>query len=211
MGSSSSDHDSYMKVDDSELFEEYDDSVWHDKDCWRPFEEAIGVSGSKLCLACQSLFSGYKETQTFYRHYYRLAALQSTAERGCQLCILVRSKVDRETKNHSPCEVLRLTFVIYQADLKDGITTFELWFHFLRACKGLRYGDVVWGIKTIDFVLSDGKLQLHSTSIWYNFRNRTSTTDISCVFQMSMRLSSVATRLHQILSPRKIVFLRTDG
>ena len=158
MGSSSSDHDSFREVDDSELSEEYDDSVWHDKDCWRPFEEPVGVSGSKLCPACRSLFSGCRETEVFYKHYYRLLALRSTADRGCQLCTLVRSKVDRETKNHSPSEVLRLTFVMYQADMQDGITAFEIWFHFLRVCKGPRYGDVVWGIKTIDFVLSEGKL-----------------------------------------------------
>ena len=163
MGSSSSDNDSFMKVDDSDLFEEYDDSVWHDEDCWRSFEEPTGVSGSKLCPACQSLFSGCKETQKFYKHYYRLLALQRSAERGCQLCTLVRSKVDRETKNHGPSEVLRLTFVIYQADAKEGITAFEIWFHFLRACQGARHGDVVWGIKTIDFVLSEG--ELHRTPL----------------------------------------------
>ena len=158
MGSSSYDHDSFMKVDDSELFEEYDDSVWHDKDCLRPFEESGGILCSKLCHACQSLFSGCKEKQKQYEHYYRLSALQSTAERGCQLCTLVRSKVDRETKNHRPSEVLRLIFEIYQASMEDGITAFELWFHFLRLCKRARYGDTVWGIKTIDFVLSKGEL-----------------------------------------------------
>ena len=170
MGSSSSDHDSFMKVDDSEIFE-YDSSVWHDEERWRPFEEPIGVSGSKLCHACQSLFSGRKETELFYKHYYRLLTLQSTAERGCQLCTLVLSKVDRETKNHHPSEVLRLTFVIYQADMKDGITALEIWFHFLRACKGARSGDVVWGIKTIDFVLSEGELHCTPLQAAMTFEN----------------------------------------
>ena len=158
MWSSSSDNDSFMKVDDSELFENYDASLWRDDTCSTPFEEPNGISSSKLCLACQSLFSGYKETQKDYKHYHRLSALRTTAERGCHLCTLVRSKVDRETTNHRPSEVLRLSFVIYQASAHDGETAFEVWFHFLRACKGARCGDVVWGIKTIDFLLSQGNL-----------------------------------------------------
>lgn len=158
MASSSSDNDSVMMVDDSDLYEDYDDSVWHDKICSRPFEEPSEIAGSKLCHACQSLFSGYKESQKHYKHYYHLSALRSTAERGCHLCTLVRSKVDRETPNHRPSEVLRLSFEIYQASPEDGETAFEIWFHFLRVCKGARYGDVVWGIKTIDFLLSEGEL-----------------------------------------------------
>lgn len=158
MESSSSDNDSFMKVDDDTLLEEYDDSLWHDENCEIPSEEPNGFSGSKLCLACQSLFSGCRETEKPYKHYYHLSALQMAAERGCHLCILVLSKVGRETKNHYPCAVLKSSFVIYEAILRDNITAFEIWFHFLRACKGVRYGDVVWGIKTIDFVLSEGEL-----------------------------------------------------
>ena len=163
MGSSSSDNDSFMKVDTSELSEEYDASVWHDEDCLNPFEEPNGFSGSRLCHACQSLFSGYKETEKDYKHFYRLSTLQNTAKRGCQLCALVLSKVDRENQNHRPSEVMKLTFQMYQASSHNGETAFEIWFHFLRLCKGAKSGDVVWGIKTIDFLLSKGKfLTTHS-------------------------------------------------
>ena len=157
MESSSSDNDSLMRVDDAELFEKYDSSVWHDESCLRSFEGTAGMSGSKLCHACQSLFTGYKETQKVYKHYYRLSALRNTAERGCHLCALVRSKIDRETENHRPSQDIKLCFEIYQAS-QYGETTFEIWFHFFRVCKGARCGDVVWGIKTIDFVLSEGRL-----------------------------------------------------
>ena len=157
MGSSSSDNDSLMKVDNVELSEEYDASVWRDEDCLRAFEEPNEVSNSKLCHACQSLFSGYKETEKNYKHFYRLSTLQKTAKRGCQLCALVLSKVERETQNHRPSEVIKLTFQIYQGSPQNGETAFEMWFHFLRICKGAKCGDAVWEIKTIDFLLSKGK------------------------------------------------------
>lgn len=157
MESSSTDNDSLMKVDDAELLEEYDGSVWHDEDCLREFEEPAGTFGSTLCYPCQSLFTGHREEQKVYKHYYRLSALRTAAERGCHLCALVRSKIDRETEHHRPSEAIKLSFEIYQA-YQYGETTFELWFHFLRLCKGAKCGDVVWGIKTIDFVLSEGKL-----------------------------------------------------
>ena len=157
MGSSSSDNDSLMKVDNVELFEEYDASVWHDGDCLKPFKEPNEVSSSRFCHACQSLFSGYKETEKNYKHFYRLSTLQNTAKRGCQLCALVLSKVERENQNHRPSEVMKLTFQMYQGSSHNGETAFEIWFHFLRICKGAKCGDVVWGIKTIDFHLSKGK------------------------------------------------------
>ena len=74
-----------MKVDNVELSEEYDASVWHDGDCSRPFEEPNEVSSFRFCHACQSLFSGYKETEKNYKHFYRLSTLQNTAKRGCRL------------------------------------------------------------------------------------------------------------------------------
>ena len=157
MESSESDDDSIRAVDDSELFEQYDASLWCDKDCLRPFEDQTGLQGTRLCHACQNLFTGYKEEQIFYNHYYRLSSLQITASRGCRLCTLIRSKVDRETTNHRPSENTRLTFIIYQSSQDHGIISFELWFHYLRVCKRASYGDIVWGIKTIDFVMSDGK------------------------------------------------------
>ena len=52
---------------------------------------------------------------------------------------------------------MKLTFQIYQASSQNGETAFEIWFHFLRICKGAKCGDVVLGIKTIDFLLSKGK------------------------------------------------------
>ena len=157
MGSSSSDNDSFMKVANVELSEEYDASVWHDGDCLRPFEAQNEISSSKFCHACQSLFSGYKETEKNYKHFYHLSTLQNTARRGCQLCALVLSKVERVNQNHRPSEIMKLTFQIYQASSQSGETAFEIWFHFLRICKGAKCGNVVWGIKTIDFLLSKGK------------------------------------------------------
>ena len=47
MESSTTDNDSLMKVDDAELFEDYDGSVWHDEDCLRAFEEPAGTFSSK--------------------------------------------------------------------------------------------------------------------------------------------------------------------
>ena len=76
MGSSSSDNDSLMKADHVEVSEEYDASVWHDGDCLRLFEEQNESSNSRFCHACQSLFSGYKELEKDYRHFYRLSTLQ---------------------------------------------------------------------------------------------------------------------------------------
>lgn len=210
--SSSSDNDSLMKADDPQLFEGYDFSVWHDEDCLRPFEAPNGISGgSKLCHACQSLFSGYKEREKGYKHYYRLSSLKTTARRGCQLCALVRSKVDRETEKHRPSDIMSLIFVIYQASSWDGETTFEIWFHFLRICKGARGGDVVWGIKTIDFLLSEGKSLRTPLAAARTFWRWTSTSDIFGILQMSVKQPSIATRLLLILSPKRIDVLQIDG
>ena len=157
MESSESDEDSIRAVDNSELFEQYDASRWCDKDCLRPCQDQNGFRGTRLCYACQNLFTGYREEQIFYNHYYRLSSLQITALRGCRLCTLIRSKVDRETTNHRPSEVIRLTFIIYQSSHDPGFTAFEVWFHYLRVCKRSCYGEVVWGIKIIDFVSSEGE------------------------------------------------------
>ena len=157
MGSSSSDNDSFLNVDNAKLSEEYDASVWHDEDCFNPFEEPNENSSSRLFHACQSLLSGYKETRKDYKHFYHLSTLQKSAKRGCQLCALVLSKIDREDQNHRPSEVIRLVFKVYQASSHNGETAFEIWFQFFRICKGAKCGDVVWGIKTIDFLISKGK------------------------------------------------------
>lgn len=52
MESSSSDNDSFMKVDDSILFEEYNELLWHDNDCGKLFKIPNGTAGSRLCIAC---------------------------------------------------------------------------------------------------------------------------------------------------------------
>lgn len=122
MGSSSSDNDSFMTVGNAELSEEYDASVWHDGDSLKPFEEPNENSSSRFCHNCQGLFSGYKEAEKDYKHFYHLSILQKTAKRGCQLRALVLSKVDRENQNHRPSEVMKLTFQIYQASSHNGET-----------------------------------------------------------------------------------------
>ena len=154
MRSSSFDNDSLMKVDNVELSEEYDASVWRDEDCLRSFEEPNEVSRSRFCHVGQSLFFGYKEIEKKYRHFYQLSTLQNTAKRGCQLCALFLSNINQ---NHRPSEVMKLTFQIYQASSQNGEIAFEMWFHFLRIRKGAKRGDVVWEIKTIDFLLSKDK------------------------------------------------------
>ena len=102
MDSPSITDDSLRGYSDSEHLEDYNELEWHDKDCTAPFANPDNPLTSKICNACQSLFSGLKETQRLYKHYYHRSALWITAENGCQLCALVRSKIDRETNNHRP-------------------------------------------------------------------------------------------------------------
>ena len=158
MDSPSTTDDSFRRYNDSDQIEDYDESEWHDQDCTAPFTDNDQRLTSKICFACQRLFSGFKETQKLYKHYFHISALRTAADNGCQLCALLRSKVDRETKNHLPSEILRSETIIYQRDLKDNITTFELWFQYLRIPKTKKYTDVVWGIEIIDFLLSERKL-----------------------------------------------------
>lgn len=158
MESSSSDNDAFMKVDDAELLEEYDASEWHDEHAREDTSKLGNTWGSMLCSSCRNVFSGEKEALKFYKHFYYLSTLRITANRGCHLCKMVRNKVDRETSNHRPSEVLRLTFQLYPSSIADEATAFELWFHYLRVAKSPEYGNVVWRIKTIDFLPTESKL-----------------------------------------------------
>lgn len=139
-----------------ESTEEYKALEWQDKSCLKPFEEPNVDLASRLCYACRGLFSGSKEFQKPYKHYYYLSSLRSTADRGCHLCILIRSKIDRETQNHRLSEVLRLFAEIYPSSMKQESNAFELWFHFFRIPKRVGYGDIVWAIKRMNFLPVEG-------------------------------------------------------
>lgn len=156
MESSNSDNDSFMQVDKAESTDEYDASEWQDKSCVEAFEEPNSGLDSRLCNACRCLFSGSKAFQKNYKHYYYLSSLRSTADRGCHLCVLVRSKIDRETQNHRPSKVLRLIAELYTSSIKHNGNAFELWFHFFRNPKRVGYGNLVWGIKRMDFLPVEG-------------------------------------------------------
>ena len=160
MDSPSSTDDSLRAYSDPEHLEDYDESEWYDKDCTAPFANQDEPLASGICNACRGLFSGLKKTQRQYKHYYHSSALRTTAENGCRLCALVRSKTNRETKNHRPSEILRLEFIFYQGTWRGNVTQFELWFRYLRIPKNARYTKVVWGIEIIDFLLSERKLAL---------------------------------------------------
>ena len=155
MDSSSSDNDAYMRVDNEELLEEYSPFEWYDGYANNESTEISSEWGSALCTCCRSLFSGQREALKFYKHYYYLSTLKNTARRGCHLCKMVESRVDRETTGHLPSEVMKLTFQLLPSSIADPSMAFELWFHYLRACKNPEYGEVVWGIKIIDFLPPD--------------------------------------------------------
>ena len=157
MDSPSTTDDALRGYSDSEQLEDYNELEWHDKECAAAFPNQNKPTTSKLCNACQSLFSGLKETQRQYKHYYHRSSLRITAENGCQLCALVRCEIDRETKNHRPSEILRLEFIFYQGTWRGNVTEFELWFQYLRIPKNTKYAKAVWGIEIIDFLLSERK------------------------------------------------------
>ena len=157
MDSPSTTDDSLRRYSDSEQLEDYNESEWHDKDCTVPFANQDNSLISKICYPCQSLFSGRKETQRKYKHYYHRSSLCITAENGCRLCALVRSRIDRETKNHRPSEILRLEFIFYQGTWRGNVTEFELWFQYSRIPKNTKNANLVWGIEIIDFLLSERK------------------------------------------------------
>lgn len=154
----SSTDDGYREFSDSEDLTGYDESEWHDRDCTTPFASQGNSSSSMLCNACQCLFTGFRETQKQYKHYYHISALRTSADSGCHLCVLVRSKIDRETKDHRPSEILQLEYIIYQRDLKDDIISFEVWIQYLKMPGNVKNRDVVWGIDIIDFLLAERKL-----------------------------------------------------
>lgn len=157
MNSPSSTDDSLREYSDTEQLEVYDESKWHDKDCKTPFAYLHNPLTSRICNACRSLFSGPKETQRIYKHYYHHTSLRITAENGCQLCAHVRSKTDRETKNHQPSEILRLEFIFYQGIWRGNVTQFELRFQYLRVPMNANPPKAAWGIEIIDFLLSERK------------------------------------------------------
>lgn len=151
MESSSSDNDSLRMLEDTDLIENEYELGWQDAESSRPFEDADGTS--KLCHACRKFFSGYKHEEVRTKHLRLFSSLQHAAERGCHLCALIYYKVNRETKNHSPCEVLRLCFRLYKTDGDFLI----LWYEFCRGSRRAKYGDVVWGTKQIYLVPSECK------------------------------------------------------
>ena len=156
MDSASSTDDAIRQYDESQQNEVYHESEWHDRDCTAEFANQDQSLTSKLCNACQGLFSGLRETQRTYKHYYHSSALRFAAENGCQLCALVRSKTNRETKTHRPSEILRLEFTFYKGTVRGNVTEFELWFQYSRIPKNTKYTKEVWGVEIIDFLLSEG-------------------------------------------------------
>ena len=210
MDSPSTTDDSLRRYSDSEQVEDYNESEWHDKDCTAPFANQDKPLTSKMCNACQSLFSGRKETQRQYKHYYHRSSLCITAQNGCQLCALVRSKIDRETKNHRPSEILRLEFVFYRGTWRGNVTEFELWFQYLRIPKNTNYGKVVWGIEIIDFLFSERKLASPYPRR-LQFSGWTTISDILGVLQMLVKQPLAATLSSQILIQTKIDSWQMNG
>ena len=157
MESEGSDNDSLRQVDEAELIEEYDASEWHDTTCGEPVEQTNVPSASKLCLASRGLLSGSKVFQKYYKQYYYLSSLRTAADRGCHLCSLARSKIDRETQNHRPSEVLRLIAEIYPPSLKSDGNAFQVWFHHMRIPLAAGRNRLVWGVKIIVFLPSEGR------------------------------------------------------
>lgn len=155
MDSSSSDHDSIRMLSASDLYDEEDLSLWHDQAALEPFRISTGMS--QICNPCQNFFSEHTELQVLYRHFYHLSTLRDTAQRGCQLCILIRSKIDRETRTHSASDVLKLYFQVYPYKENGRIKHLSLWFHFLRVPKRAKYGDRIWGVKIIDLMFAHGR------------------------------------------------------
>lgn len=156
MESEGSDNDSLTQVDEAELTEEYHASEWHDKSCAEPVEATNVQSASALCHACRNLLSGNKVFQTFYKHYYYLSSFRTAADRGCHLCSLTRSKIDKETQNHRPSETLRLTAEIYPPSMKSDGNAFQIWFHHVKIPLVAGRKAVVWGVKTIVFLPAEG-------------------------------------------------------
>ena len=164
MESEGSDNDSLMQVDEAELIEEYDASEWHDKTCTEPIEETNVHAASKLCHACRDLLSGSRVFQKYYKHYYYFSSFRIAADRGCHLCSLTRSKIDRETQNHRPSEVLRLIAEIYPLSEKSDGNAFQIWFHHIRHPLAAGRKCVVWGIKIFIFLPAEGwKIHFAST------------------------------------------------
>lgn len=98
-----------------------------------------------------------KELQLLYRHFYHLSSLLDTAQRGWQLYVLIRNKIDRETRTHSASDVLKLYFQVYPSAENGRIKYLSLWFHFLRVPKRAKYGDRIWEVKIIDLMFAHGR------------------------------------------------------
>ena len=208
MDSPSSTDKFWRGFSDSEQLEDYDELEWHDKDCTAPFANQNHPLTSKICNACQSLFSGLKKTQKQHKHYYHSSALCLTADKGCQLCALVRSQIESET-NHRPPEILRLEFIFHQGIRRSNVTEFELWFRYLRIPVNTKFAIVVWGIEIIDFLFSERKWTPYPRRL--QFLSQTTTSDVLGVLQMLVKQPLVAMSSRQVPILPKIDSLQENG
>ena len=131
------------------------DSDWQDEESLMPFDNTDKVTA--LCHACQNFCHGRRETDVEYKHIRLLISLRKAAERGCQLCMLIHSKIGQETIYHRPVNNIQLIFMIRKPG-SVGAQALEPWFKYVRVPKRAKYRDYVEEVKLIHLIPFEGML-----------------------------------------------------